>query len=443
MRGAQFKWFLFMIGLLAQIRVHLVGMIGISEILICLAAPFLLVKNWARIMHDGFGRIILLLVLTCFGCIVSSWYNHTPYVFFIRGIATPIVFLCAVVFFHDVFRKNLNAFVWVSAGLVLSYPLSFVVNGLDAEELVAGAALAAGNEDYMVTVMTAPLFALPIICFYKRAPLWVSISILMASGVYKVLVSESGRSAALVSFAAAVLVYVGGKSVFKMAKVRKYFIPFLIGGIISVFVLKSAYSYSASTGLLGERAQQKFYLQTQGKTGFLNILIGGRSEAFICIYAALDKPIIGHGPWAMDDQDYGVRFMQKFDLYDYEAEESRRRTARLSGLSSCKVEPIPFHSAIFGNWVWYGISGLLLWIYILCLIFRFYRYAPDAIPQWWGVLSLTLPRLLWDIFFSPFGSRVGTGATVCALLIAIGVSRGRINMNNVDLIERLYFFRKR
>ena len=70
--------FLFVVGLLAQIRVHIVGMIGISEILICLAAPLYLIKDFNALRRDGFLSMLTLMALTCIGCLVASWYNHTP-----------------------------------------------------------------------------------------------------------------------------------------------------------------------------------------------------------------------------------------------------------------------------------------------------------------------------------------------------------------------------
>ena len=137
---------------------------------------------------------------------------------------------------------------------------------------------------------------------------------------------------------------------------------------------------------------------------------------------------MGFGPWAIDWNGLADEFRVKYGFYDYTEEAKRAAYLQSIGLGDA-VKFIPAHSHIIGGWLWYGIFGLILWSYVVYLIFKFFGTAADAIPQWWYLLAVGLPSLLWHIFFSPFSARVAMGATVCALLYALGVAKGRIKLD--------------
>jgi len=421
--------FLFVVGLLAHVRVHIVGMIGISEILICLAAPLYLIKDFNALRRDGFLRMLTLMALTCIGCLVASWYNHTPFGDMIRGFATPVVFLCSFVFFHHFLRGQVNSLKWLLAGLALTIPISLLVNGVSVEEVMAGTEMnEIGDSKYLMSVLASPLFTLPVFLFYTRMPVIMSASILFLGGLFKISTTASGRSAGLVLFAAALLVLIGGRSKVKMFRIRKHFLLYFILGIVGVVIAKNIYSAAAVRGYLGYVAEEKYVQQTTTGNGVVDLLIGGRGEVFMGAYAAIHQPIIGFGPWAIDWKGYADEFRQKFGYYDYEEESKRARYLALMGYGSY-VHRIPAHSCLIGGWLWYGIFGLIMWLYILHLVFKFFMKATDAVPQWWPLFSVLLPRFLWDIFFSPFGARVQVAAIVVALLFAIGAASGRIKLD--------------
>ncbi len=62
---------------------------------------------------------------------------------------------------------------------------------------------------------------------------------------------------------------------------------------------QQVYAYLASSGQLGDKAQDKYEAQTRGKFG---ILAGGRPEVLVSWRAVLDSPILGHGSWAEDSK---------------------------------------------------------------------------------------------------------------------------------------------
>jgi hypothetical protein len=89
---------------------------------------------------------------------------------------------------------------------------------------------------------------------------------------------------------------------------------------------------------------------------------------------------------------------------------------------------IPEHSHLVIYWLHCGIFGLLFYLYVLRLIFRYFRYYVSAIPQLFGYFTLVIPALLWDIFFTPLTNRVGTGVAIAAMLVAKAISEGRVSL---------------
>ena len=429
---------LFLVGLFANFRVHIVGMIGLSEFAMAVAAPFLLVRNYHKLKSDGFLPIIKLLALTILGCLISSYVNHTPFQNWIRGVAAPVVFLTSIISIHHLVRNNLNGMKWLFVGYLLSGLVAFILQGQSVTALLEeGEVGLEASADVMRMYLLMPLLTIPLYCMYTKIHWAVSVSWACFIGVYTIISTTSGRSAAVVLLAGAALIAVGRKSVRRMKSMSKHFVLYVVLSLVFVFAIKSVYTICASNGLLGEAAQQKYAMQTKSGNSLIRLLIGGRAEAFVCFYAALDKPIVGFGPWPLDNNEYSERFFEMYgDPEDVAKHKLSIARLRQSGYGAALLRCIPAHSHIFGNWVWYGIFGLLLWVYVIYIFIRHFAKNPDAIPQWHGIIAMTVPSTTWAIFFSPVGTRVRTAAIICTVLVCRAVAKGSIRFNHDSWTER-------
>lgn len=426
MRGKSLYIFMFLIGLFADFRVHLIGMIGISEVVICLMAPILYLQDMATLRKEGFNKILLLLFLTCVSCCISSFINHTIFPNFIRGLATPVVLLCSVIFMHHFLRKDLTAMKWFMFGYILCGFFTFVLHGAAFDELMMTESSSGRSGAILRMYILLPLILIPVYSFYTQIPTWLSAGLCASVGLYTIVSSASGRAASLVFLAGALLIFIGQKSARKMAKIKKNFVLFMCLAFVGMFVAKFAYSTAAKDGLLGEAAQKKYMMQTRTGDSLLKLLMGGRAEAFICVYAAMDKPIFGFGPWALDWNGYSRRFLDKYGAAEDAETRAQEDVNRAAQGRLERIQFLPFHSHIFGQWVWYGIVALFLWIYVLVLILNYFRKYIDVVPQWYGMLALIVPKLMWDIFFSPLFARVETAAAICCLLFAKAIFEGKM-----------------
>ena len=186
--------------------------------------------------------------------------------------------------------------------------------------------------------------------------------------------------------------------------------------------MHTLYRVSATQGWLGEDALKKYEQQSRGETGIMSLLLGGRMESFCGLIACVDKPIVGFGPWAMDNDGYTGEFLEKYGTYEdasnyYEHMEWNLAHGRTQHM-------IPCHAYITEFWCWYGIFGLLFWIYVIFVLIRYLRRDCWAIPQWFMWIAASIPGYFWGIFFSPWSDRVGGVVFVVACLMARAVRMG-------------------
>lgn len=434
---------LFLIGTFSVTQIRVVGSIGISELPIFILAPFIFVIDYRILRYDGFLPVIWLALLACVGCCVSSFCNQTSFPFFLRGFASPYSIFAISVVLHRILRKNLGGLKWFFLGICLSWVINTFFFHSATEEIIAeseggGTRGIMASSIFLISRLNGFLMA-PIAGWYLQTPLLYSVFTPILWSIYCLFSTASGRSAALGTLGTLAIVLIGQKRRSQMERLRKHFVPFLFFAIALGLAFKGFYQVAATNGWLGEQAQTKYEQQSKGGRGILALLMGGRGETFVGLFACLDRPLVGHGPWALDTSDYYVNYLAKYGQpEDYDYYVRTMQYYRRIGAGS-RMRLIPAHSHIVVFWLWYGILGLPFWLYVLKLIYDWCRNCPSAIPQWYGYFAVSIPSFLWGIVFSPFGARIQTVTIIVCLLMARAVQRGRIQlpMEMIREIEKM------
>ena len=380
--------------------------------------------------RNGMTTFFWLSVFVIIGCAISCWANHCSFHQSLRGLAATGIFSCAIVVSHWMLRKNMGCYRWYLLGCAFSAIVSIFVfqtsATISAKSGVVGgpggAEVASGiiNDGFLFFARLGLLSQWPTQAFYLHTPIWFDALLVGGMGLMPILHSTSGRSAALVTFGFLGLLFLGGKSMRTMKRVSRHFITLLCLGIVFIFVAKAFYSYAAKSGLMGDGALKKYESQTKQGEGVLSLLMGGRMETFCGFFACLEKPIVGFGPWAVDNGGYIDDYMAK-----YGTDEDLRIMAANEKYRAGEAQLIPGHSHIIVFWLWYGIFGLILWIYIIYILFRFLRQDCFAVPQWYAWLACSIPGILWNIAFSPFGGRFSFPILIVAILLERAVRLGK------------------
>lgn len=409
------------------------GSLGISELPIFLLAPIVFLLDYRELKVDGFLPFVWLTISVCVGCCISSFFNSTPRVFFLKGLAHPYALFALTVVLHHFLRRDLSAMKYYLIGVFISSIICIFIFQQETWTAV-GADIAKGAEA-TERVVGNPLFwsskikallVLPISIAYMRVPVTYSVIVPIACAILAMFCSgESGRSAAAVAMLSSVLLCIGGKKRARIKMLGKHIglVVLICGG--AVLLLKNGYSYAASSGMLGYKAKEKYEQQTERGKDILHMLMTGRMELFCGVMACLDHPILGFGPKAEDTGGYVSRYLEKYGrLEDYQSFMHDQRTAARRG--EYRYVAIPSHSYISFFWIYYGIIGLILWCYVLFLIWRYLKLYAPAIPQWYGYVVLTIPGEVWNIFFSTFGGRTTTPFLISCILLARAVYKRKL-----------------
>lgn len=437
-RKLTFLWFVLGLGS----RLQVISSLSITELIVLAAAPILFLRNYSMMKHDGIVPLFFSSILVILGCVIASVMNHTPFQFVVRGLAVTCIVSCSIVFAHWLIRRDPNGFKWYILALPFSAILSTFVfkaavettmYGESAEEIMSGPL-------FWVSRL-GPLVLAPTKGWYLQTPWFINATVPIFVAGLAVLTSVSGRAAALTALAFTAMVIIGGKTQRTISRISSHFGLLCFCGIILVLGIYSAYKVSASQGLLGEDARKKYETQTHGGEGGIGrLLLGGRGESFIGLLACRDKPIIGWGPWAKDENGYAEEFINKYGTWEDVEEMVRLNMWRAK--FGAVVRMLPCHSYLTEFWAWYGLFGLVFWLYVMYVLLRYLKQDVAAVPQWYAWLACTIPGLFWDIFFSPLSDRVGVSLFVVACLMARAVRKGRFQLppemiHEIGRVERM------
>ena len=419
----------FGLGLGSQLQ--LVASLSFTELFCFLATPILLPRVFSSMKRDGVANLFYLSLFMLLGCAMSCIYNHTSSSFALRGHAIAAIVVCSIVVFYWLVKEDPLGFRWYLLGFAISKIICiFAFQQIFEVDTYAGGMRGEGAVD---AIMSGPIFwigrlkpfvTFPTEAFYLHTPIWIDVVAFLFMGLFSILTTSSGRSAALMSFAAVLFVIIGRKRIQSMRIISRRFGMIVLIGVAFIFVSKIVYSTAATRGYLGEEARVKYENQTRTGSGIMNLLMSGRAEAFIGLFACFDSPWFGKGPWAVDTEGYTERFIQKYGAdEDIEFLERSRRDMARFGLSP-RLRMIPGHSHVTMLWLWFGLPGLIFILYCTFVLVRFLKDDCFVIPQWFGWLTCAVPGLFWHICFSGFANRVGFPLFIVACLMARAARRG-------------------
>ena len=425
------KLLFFLVGLGAVTQVRIIGSIGIVEAIFFIIAPFVFIKDVNVLRRDGFMPVITLAIMALVGCFIACIVNGSPFPNAIRGLAECYSLFATIVVYHRLFRDNLDCYRWIALGFACSEIVNIFAfhKGTD---IYLGGGIETDEKLIRQNIISGPLFwlhklgailTLPVRGWYLSTPYWYSIVAPIILSVFTMATTSSGRSAFLISLLGVVIIFIGGKRLDRMQSIQQHVVAFILVLCVLLVSAKAGYKYLAENGYLNEQALQKYESQTRGGSGMISMIVGGRGVVFASLYACLQRPIWGYGPWAVDHEGLYADFLRKYgDAQDYKEYEENYAYRLQIG----RIPLIPGHSHIFGFWVSYGILALPFWAYVYFLIFRHLRKNMVAIPQLYGYFALSIASCSWHIMFSPYTGRMSVSLFIVLMLMADAIRKGRI-----------------
>lgn len=397
---------LFLMATFSMTQIRLVGYIGISELVMAIIGPYLLFKNWKNLRRDGLGTFLILDGLWIFSALITDWYREIPLKDVLRGVASPLMILFVTPCVYVLLKADVRKVKWAVVGFALTTFLSvFVIQkGTDygRAEMLGVSSVEAAIE-YKLTLVTMVMSVGAIIpsVAYLRMP-HLSFFLTLCVAIYSLY--SGGRSMFLSLLISSGLMFLVGGKITKIKHVRRLQPIMIITALLLVFLAKKGYEYAATHDYMGEDERQKYETQSKSKIG----LLMGRGTIVDSALAIWDSPFIGHGSWALDYKGFNVRALEW--LEDDKALEEFYKMGSITYIQG--------HSHILTAYIWHGFFGGVFWVYVLWVVWRTFRLYLGIVPELYGYLAFTLPYLIWNILFSPFGDRVATITllTVCLML---------------------------
>lgn len=398
----------FLLGLGARLQVQLIGFLPLSEIAVLIAFPFLLSRYTTRNALRSTKWLLPLGVLWLGFTLATDMYRESEWSLAARGAARVVVILTCIPFAFAFFsRDTYRRLIAFTLGLIPSVVLSaYVLRG----GVHFGRELTWGSSE---------------INFETH---WVALSIFVAQLVNLLIYHRNRLLAYAASLAAGVLIFYGGSraagAAFATGTPLAWFRNLLagrpnragVGGRVpgltvllfavlagaSVWAVVEAYSYAASEGLLGERAQKKFEFQSSTSAG---LFVTGRLEFVGGLVAVLNSPFLGHGSWKLDTDRFFAQAVRWMEI-----------DVNPNFYYARGYPVIPSHSHVIGAWAENGLGGGVFWGYVVILILRvFYLPLEDErrLRLW---VSCAATALLWHVVFSPISSRLETAVALAVFL---------------------------
>lgn len=397
-----------LIGALAGIQIRLLGMISLAEFVIVPIVFFLMPRLNFYMKNKYFKQLLALAIIWLASAILSDLFNQSSFENMLKGIGCVTLLIISLIFAYWLLYDNIDRLKYFLIGYALSNLVRLFIFPSGSLENMLQQAMLGDNlrEFYEIwfTYYIYPLILAIVLVFYYKHRIAIIIFILLI-GIYALFALS--RSLFLIHTIVFILLVFVGKNV-KLNKfdyLRNHLWKCCILFLISLIVVKVFYEYSASKGLLGETAYNKYIEQKE--TSEIGLL-SGRKEFFIALYAIKDSPIWGFGSYALDKKEYGKKFLLEYDP----------KNNYISEFNSDSI--IPTHSYIMAAWVYHGILGAIFWgyiIYILLLFFIKYSLCNKKIVAYVFLMIFTF---LWDIFFSPgWGNRVYVALQISLVLICL------------------------
>jgi len=397
-------WWAFALGLGTATYVNLGGFLSLAEIMMATTGIFVLGKRIGYLREPAIAAVFFLTGVMFVAAPLSELINQSESWQFLRGIPRAYAFLFSFLVLLVLFRDDSRCIAPFLIGVCISQIVGmyYFKNGwLTWQETYRGARFAIDwktgyNYPFNTFVLWLALVQ------YRKRPRMTVIGLLSASTVNLLLGSRSQGLCMAIGGAFGLIRYVRSRNILVRLPTRLSVSVILVAmSAATVVFFKSAGHYAAQTGWMDQQQAEKFLAQSKNPYG---MLAASRGSVLATILAVYDKPIMGHGSWALDKEgaDYARR-----------ADQILGRNNPLGYTNS----RISFHSLLFGDWMQWGFVFGVFWAWIFFRSVRFMALGIQNAGAVTAFLGVLVPMLMWNILFSPVGHRTWVAAQAAIVFI--------------------------
>lgn len=393
--------FAFVVSFLSFFHVNFVGDLYISELLLTIFI-FFKIKKIKYLLDPLPNNIIKLGIIWLLSQIITDFIRDTSLHNMLRGWSAICFFVIDFCAIYIMTYRRISVVRIVFLGKALGTIFSVVIMPTEVSD----------SEPWKFG-FGVPVTMLVFLFLSRRN--WhksnITIAILFSLGIIDIYLNA--RSLGGITILTALLIYLGKSRYFsnlvlQQNAIKKIGFFTTVTGLIVIILY--AYQFVAEAGYLPDKVTRKYQMGKASNLGVAGLIIGGRPEILISYQAVLDSPIIGHGSWAADP---------KYTALFYDVADELKLDIHLSNLRNTvsASDLIPIHSVVMQAWVWAGVLGLLLWIYLLRFVFYTVFKSLSASYSLQPLVICNGLSAIWVILFSPFGSNVRFSLSIILILL--------------------------
>lgn len=192
---------------------------------------------------------------------------------------------------------------------------------------------------------------------------------------------------------------------YKSIRFKKIIPGLLIAMIIVQSFLTFIYIPKVKSGEWGSEQNREQFEMIDWNSNIIMLIFAARTDFFVSSIAFMDKPLWGHGSWAMDKS--GKYYLLQTQLMDLEYQDSE--TLRM----------IPNHSVVVGKGVTNGIFAFIVFLWIFIFMYKIglkglSKDSPYTIFLLWIIISS-----FQHLMFGPPAILKNNGSMAFAVMFAL------------------------
>jgi len=393
------KIFLILLEIGFGVNYNIIGTISISELALIVTA-FGYIKKDLFLKYPILKTITWLYIGLLLSQILSEIAIGNSLSNSLKGYSVTIVSYLHFVFLFRYFIKDRKLILYAILGMIIKSLIFGYQHEVDISEVIEGEG-AAYLKFYLAPLIINMVLIIAI--FVKKR--YVSLLCIGVGLSFVVLgARSSGVSILLTGFLAYFIVFFKRKIDQKMLLMITLFVGLVGYGLYVVYVNEVLSGKITA----GNSLQLK---ETKNPYNPVNLLVMGRTEAFVGWVAFMDKPWVGHGAWAIDKTGKYHSLMLIFRNSNLRVDEG--------------VGLIPSHSVLICSGTQNGILAFVLMGTILIL---FIKNGIKSInkndPYLIIIISFTI-SIIWTGLFSPTSHFRLTLPLFFAFIVASNIVNGR------------------
>lgn len=357
------------------ITFNIVGTISLSELFLIVSSVYYLPKINFR--NKDISELTKLYLFLLVAQILSEFFVGNDLNNALKGLAITVVSFLHVMFLYSYLKKDCRLVIYCIIGIIMRLILAGDLLGDESVGSVGDSKFVFLLKFYGVPIVYNTLLILTIIKSKWRVEvIFISLGLLF--------IGLGARSGGMILFLAGAIYYL---IISKKSLGIKSYTPIIVAGF---FVLMGGYFFYVNKVLSGEitSGNSEQLLRLENPYNPVNLLMTGRTEAFVGAVAFMDNPLTGWGAWAEDpDWKYhilGQTIGSKGEIKNFDM-----------------VNVIPSHSVLIGSGMQNGIFALLAMLSIFIFTIRRAVYSIKAMDIYSLFLVGYLLDFCWISMFSP------------------------------------------